>query len=317
MDKAERSLKKFWYDLQSTWTVLERINWLDPAFAVEKAYVCAVFSKAAYLKIPDFELADADKAKVIPCLTYQYLIREGRQIDVVEYLRTADFSNVFVEFNERVVVVGIVLQNVIIVAFRGTRPLYLSDWMTDFNSFKVEVTPDTNTVSFHKGFYLSISSIFESIGNHLQKKLQLRDMPVYVVGHSLGGAMAAILYALGGRTFYSRYMYEAVNRPVPSSHSSFTVGMPRYGDKRAVASLRNPYHCYNVLDVVPNLPFHILGFEDSQKEYMIRGGKLIQNSRRGGLSPWALFPRLHYARGIRHHLIERYIVNLKSIVGIR
>ena len=90
-------------------------------------------------------------------------------------------------------------------------------------------------------------------------------------------------------------------------HSSYTYGMPRYGNKAAVQLLDGPDHVINQNDLVPNVPPKWLGFSDPCKEHMLIKGQLLVNQPRS----FSWIGQFHLARGLRHHSIERYIRNLR------
>jgi hypothetical protein len=79
-----KSLERFRRELQRTWRVRGSIDWINPDYSAEKAYIMAIFSKVAYLVIPHYELAHHSLAKIIPCLTYHDLLASRRRL-IVEH----------------------------------------------------------------------------------------------------------------------------------------------------------------------------------------------------------------------------------------
>ena len=303
------SLNAFKRELRRIRPFLDTINWEDEALTSEKAYVAAVFSKIAYLAIPDFELRNHRLAKIIPCLTYRELIASGTRPELGQLLLEAEISNdVFVDTSTNYVAAVIIkAPSVIIIALRGTRPLYISDWMIDLHISKtlVSVGRKYDQVRLHSGFFLAITSCLEKVGNEVQARTADSPMPVYIVGHSLGGAMAAIAFALDGLPFGSRHRFGVDTTTILGAHSSYCYGMPRYGDDSATQHLRTPFHMYNSKDVVPTMPPRWLGFSNVPNEHWADGPthllhKVKSNQRNG----W---------RGVRHHMIERYIRHLGNI----
>jgi hypothetical protein len=137
---------------------------------------------------------------------------------------------------------------------------------------------------------------------------------VYVIGHSLGGAMAAITYALDGETFYTQHRYGMPLTLGTITDSSFTFGMPRYGDGRATV-LRSPFHVYDELDIVPGLPPKWIGFANVPTEYRLRKTNSLIRMSQDRQGPGWWLERAPKA-GISEHLIEEYITRLGATVGL-
>lgn len=318
----EKSLQRFRLECMRLWRVWPKVNWADYAFSSEKAYICAVFSKIAYLHIPLYEAKGDSIAKIIPCLTYQRLIAARQHTNIREFMQSSfdlPEENVRIVEDSHLIAVITKKQNpdVIIVALRGTRALYLSDWVIDLHFSPFHAYPDGKKVMFHKGFYLALTKALDRITLEVEKLRNGKDIPVYVTGHSLGGALAAILYALAGKTFLYRYLYETVGTPILETQSGYTFGMPRYGGKSAVYSLQNPFHIYNEKDIIPSVPPEWLGFATVPQEYALGlHGKLSHGMPRekGGVM-W-LASRAHSLRGVRYHSIERYIRRMGIVIGI-
>jgi hypothetical protein len=313
------SLDEFRSEISRIWPLLRTIKWGDPTFTPEKAYVTAVFSKIAYLHIPSFEVRYHPLAKIIPCLTYRELLALGTSLDARAFLRSLEFADQFVVERTHVVAVGVCTSKVIFVALRGTRPLYISDWMIDFKLTRTATHVDYNghhSVAFHSGFYLTITDCLDQIASEIQKRISYgaTPTPVYVVGHSLGGAMAAIAHALSQTTFYSHYNYGLKMMAMINTHSCFTFGMPRYGDSEATYNLRSPFHTYNDGDLIPGLPPRGLGFENAPLEYRaVEDGPVnMMPQDRQGFGWWLSRMPL---RGASNHLIESYITRLRKAAG--
>jgi hypothetical protein len=291
-------LRKFRKELIRASGVMRQVDWSAHDFCLKKAYVCAVFSKIAYLKIPKYEARDVSSVKIIPCLTYQRLIAQGAGgPDIQELLKAADFEirDVFDHVTNGMIVVGVVTRDVIIISIRGTRPIS-RDWLIDFDARKQKVSVGGNEVTFHKGFFVEL---FGSLGTVVEevKKRNSEKILVYVTGHSLGGALAAIMYALDGRNFYPTYPSGTTPEKIFNVGASYTFGMPRYGDKEAV-KLESPFHFYNRYDIVPHWP-PVRGFRCVPNQYLADVDSIASY-----FWPWPS------GRFLRHHLIEKYIQNL-------
>jgi hypothetical protein len=100
---------------------------------------------------------------------------------------------------------------VVVVAFRGTEPVNLINWLTDVDTAQQKVRLDEDApIDVHPGFYRNVRAIRYKLREALL--LALAGKPVdgdldtptdrapmealYLTGHSLGGAMAALLALL-------------------------------------------------------------------------------------------------------------------------
>lgn len=312
-----QSLNNFRHEFSRVLPLIRNIDWQTTIYTPEKACVTALIAKLAYLEIPAFEVRHHSLAKVIPCLTYQELITQGVPVSVVQFfLSFFDFSdtNAFVVTTQDVVAVGLITSAVIFVSLRGTRPLYISDWLVDFHATKTPVYVNEFATKFHTGFYLAISECLERIEAEIIERAGAESkIPIYVVGHSLGGALAGIAYALGGTTYYSKHRYGSDQHSRLTSHAGFTFGMPRYGDADATHYLRSPFHTYNAEDLVPKVPLRGMGFENVPVEYRAGPrGSLEMLAQSGQGIGWLLTKGL---RGMPNHFIERYIHRMCKAAG--
>lgn len=128
-----------------------------------------------------------------------------------------------------------------VVAFRGTKETI--DWWTNLDAKMVPVhgrTADSkNEVvgKVHRGFNDAVLSVLPQVEEHLKGH---EDLPVYVTGHSLGGALATLAtWYLSGEKLVACY----------------TFGAPRVGDSNLGDRYRTPiYRVVNGADPVPFVP---------------------------------------------------------------
>jgi predicted lipase len=200
----------------------------------------------------------------------------------------------------------------IIVAIRGTQKAM--DIVVDLRSYPYNASSGGESFRFHKGFYKCLSRSIEKLYNKLQTKLVVfPKTPVYVTGHSLGGAMAAILHALWGITPSGCTSHFSPNDIV--TNSAYTFGMPRYGNKKVVTGLANPYHLYNENDIIPSIPPKWLCFRNCNEEYQLDGNTCTQKPNR----PFTAYDRIHgaiFRRYLSNHSMVKYHTRICQFLNI-
>ena len=160
------------------------------------------------------------------------------------------------------------------------------------------------------GFFEAADGFFAPLGEKVDELVAKFETPppVYIVGHSLGGAMSGVVLGLSDLDVYHS---SGARRRFPNlfPHSSFTFGMPRYGDEAAIIALRTPIHCLSSTDVVPHVPTRAMGFQEVSTEYLLKpNGSLSKLLTRPDEGIVTAAKRLD----IRNHFIERYIERIGS-----
>lgn len=271
-------------------------SWKDEDFSVEKAYVAALYAELAYANVPQFELEQSKRVKIVPSMLYQYMIEGGQSVDVRGLILESGFSEntkFFTVSNRGAVAVGIKTNTTIFVAVRGTQKFY--DHVIDLRAKMIY--PYTGLrVGFHAGFFETIMELRWEIIKELRKWGE--NLPVILTGHSLGGAMAAILNSSNEfRDYWHPYW----------STSCFTLGMPRYGNNHATCMSRQPFHIYNTKDLVPRLPPKFLGYHSPQtRTYCIQTG-LVPD----------VFPDKQslFSYRISEHYIDKYLSGIRALLS--
>ncbi|MDA3799381.1 MAG: lipase family protein [Kiritimatiellae bacterium] len=133
--------------------------------------------------------------------------------------------------------------NVVIVAFRGTEMKSLSalhETATNLNAFPV---PFEGGGMVHKGFLNGLDEVWDG-ADGLQIFLNLLlaeapDRPLWITGHSLGGALASLCFAR-----------------IPQATGLYTYGAPRVGNRQFTKLFENSsaWRIENVRDPVPLVP---------------------------------------------------------------
>jgi triacylglycerol lipase len=130
----------------------------------------------------------------------------------------------------------------VIVAFRGTQPEMLRDWVSDAEAILVPGPAGL----VHKGFQAALGLVHRRVREAVGA-LQDRGQSLWVTGHSLGAALATL--------FAARLRFEE-DKPI---YGLYTFGQPRTGDRtfaRAFdADCRDlTFRFVNNSDVVPRVP---------------------------------------------------------------
>jgi hypothetical protein len=125
----------------------------------------------------------------------------------------------------------------ICLGFRGTEPTSMKDIKTDM---RANTVPCESGGMVHKGFNDAFAEIVIEIQETLNGE-NLKSKPLFITGHSLGGALATIaikhLKHKGGIA------------------SCYTFGSPRVGDEKWMENIKTPvYRLVNAADPVTMLP---------------------------------------------------------------
>ena len=131
-------------------------------------------------------------------------------------------------------------------AFRGTDEP--KDWLDNINAFSVEVLFG----SFHRGFWKSVEDVWDKINGEYEKLRTKKKRPLFITGHSLGGAMATIAAA--------RLIHE--DKPFISL---YTFGQPRSmaRDAARIFNVETAGRCHrfqNNEDIVTRIPARLMGY---------------------------------------------------------
>jgi len=342
------------------------IDWADSHACIRKAHICAIFSQWAYCEIPEWEFKRANgikmrRAKLFqPSGLFERLLTEQNRtksslrelLEIRREARDPEGQNriQYVTTIDHPLVQAVVLRmnEVIFVSYRGTVMSMqrfistISDLVSDIWYQKVSPVGGKPELAFHRGFYKAASETFESLSKAISDCCAnngIKKPLIYVTGHSLGGAMAAVLNASWNGSYVPSGL-EAY--PI---RSTYTFGMPRFGDVgtinelSVVEQLTNlkrrappnpfgpksnqaaatmpfvslfPYHLSNVGDSIPHLPMSYLGFEDSPKEWSSASGLRVGfDYKKCGDD--AAFSDLLKLRTLSDHEINRYLYNTRYL----
>lgn len=147
-----------------------------------------------------------------------------------------------------------------VLAFRGTDPITLPNWVTDVVVRLVEREHYDGRV--HLGF----SSVLKRTWGEVAHVLEAVDgKPIFLTGHSMGGALAVL----------SACRMAKVDRPPAAV---YTFGSPRIGDAAFCEGYSIPtYRIVNRLDIVPEMPLA------SVRKFLPKQARLIKGKLRDGI----------------------------------
>ena len=169
-----------------------------------------------------------------------------------------------------------------VLAFRGTQQV--KDWLTNLDAVTTPISSsDGETLgNVHRGFNQAFLSVRARIDELLDGD---EDLPLYITGHSLGGALATLA------TWYLKG---------DSLAACYTFGAPRVGDTGLMDRFRTPiYRIVNGVDPVPFVPPS--GRTVSFMKHSLRlVGTVIGPVER-------LADRLVRYQGYRHYGFQRYL----------
>jgi len=139
--------------------------------------------------------------------------------------------------------------DIIVVVFRGTEDLL--DWRTNMRVKLVELQ---GGVQVHRGFYAAYEPIKKALFDTVRRMLKTKTRPVYIAGHSLGGALAVMATA------------ELANDEEAEVRDSiaacYTFGCPKAGDRTFDQYVKVPlYRITNGVDLVPAVPPILSGYK--------------------------------------------------------
>ena len=288
-------------------------DWNDRAFSWRKAYICSVFSRLAYEVVPKFELKKSKRAKIIPCDGYQaHISRWESSADLPGEIQLDLETPVRIIVRRHVIVTITRINNVIFIALRGTT-LSFADVIADIDFRKIDFGWGFRAkMQVHHGFFDAVLECFDEVVENVKALTGGARVPLYVTGHSLGGAMAAVLNArLAEADYHPRFRPRIYG--IPDVTSCYSFGMPRFQDVTAKAILPQPYHIFNELDVIPTLPPTVLGFADAPNERCLNANSQLATLVEKGNLPFRIKSFKPSILGISDHRMERYLERLDAM----
>jgi predicted lipase len=147
----------------------------------------------------------------------------------------------------------------VVVAFRGTEAPTsiegLKDWLLT-DAMNLLIVPEGRLgtdlaaagvgARFHQGFVTAIGAIWDPVSAAVEAELKAKERPLWLTGHSLGGALALL----------AGWLFQRKMIPV---HQVYTFGAPMIGNEAASQAFDRElkgkiFRYVNVLDPIPKLP---------------------------------------------------------------
>lgn len=226
------------------------------AYSDRTAYVMAELSRLVYEKLPE----DVSVKTLVTQISEEIKKEAGEEVLKELIKRVAQFDDdssfvsntlknsgmslekVFSNDNTEAILVKISptdsFEGMLILAFRGTET-NLTDIKTDIK-VNLSPAPGKDGGRVHKGFM----EAFEKVQQNIQATLnddRYKSLPLYLTGHSLGGALAIIA---------TRYLGS------DSTGATYTFGGPRTADDNFFKIIKTPvYRVVHNADIVPRVPF--------------------------------------------------------------
>ena len=131
-------------------------------------------------------------------------------------------------------------------AFRGTNEL--ADWLDNINAFSTKALFG----QFHRGFWNSVEDVWSPLDARLRHCQAEKKRPVFITGHSLGGAMATVAAA--------RFIHD--DRPF---NGVYTFGQPRALTRETALIFNSEcgprfFRFHNNNDIVTRVPARLMGY---------------------------------------------------------
>ena len=223
-------------EVQEFWEILSKENWEDSTYTDPKALICSFFAEIAYKKIHNNEtIDDQGRSQLIPCSAFENALLKGESFQAEYTLQNFELPEPITILTDNSVSVVIRAANVLFIATRGT--IGFHDLLVDINAFRTTHNIEGTDYFFHSGFYTVALEILEKLSDYED---DIGDLPIYFVGHSLGGALSANMNNFWGC----------------NQKQAYTFGMPRYCNNAVFKGFPIPHSIINPEDVIPALPSH-------------------------------------------------------------
>lgn len=221
-----------------------------PSYSDRTSVIMACLSELVYLKF-NKPLLDKSKERLIKSVTD--LLDEKKAASIYKLLDLIAYDN---EEEEKKLKSELALLNLKLektfdkngtqamiissdkfyaLAFRGTETTSIKDIKTDLDAKQIKCETEGK---MHRGFYNAFNDVRVEIQKYIDENLE--DKPLFITGHSLGGALATVAT--------KKLKYEKMA-------ACYTYGSPRVGNEAWMLEIKSPvYRLVNSADPVTMLP---------------------------------------------------------------
>jgi len=223
------------------------------AYSDRTSWLMACFSELVYLRFNPL-FTNSKQKELITSYLVEFAEKENKSslltlLDIVGYDHEVETERLIAELtslNAKLVktfdsngtqAILICTEQFITLAFRGTESTSIKDIKTDA---KATTTKCDTSGNIHSGFKLAYEEVAMDIQSTLNQR-EFTNKPLFITGHSIGGALATIaakkLNHTGGIA------------------SCYTFGSPRVGDEDWISNIKTPlYRVVNASDCVTMMP---------------------------------------------------------------
>jgi hypothetical protein len=264
------------------------------SFDLTLAGALALIANLAYCTPGADEYERKNRAKVVPCNLFARILEEA-PFDFIALMASMDFPDVSIIRTKCFVAIVVPARDMILIGVRGTQFAY--DWLLN-----LRITKRGNQIGdrFHSGFYNEARKLFvllrEDLASRSRPNKGPRDPRLYLSGHSLGGAIAAILN----------------QRDMAPAAGCYTFGTPRICSGGYLPRISQPFAIRRELDLVPHLPPKSFGYADFDDQKRIDGSSYVSVSSLEYYLYLRWISSLAFNLFLDFHSIEQYV---REVIG--
>ncbi|MDP4006721.1 hypothetical protein [Methylobacterium sp. NEAU K] len=261
--------------------------------SVVRSAAAAIVSHLSYCVIDEEERRNVSRATIIPSFTFQLIMRNDLSIDIFSILRAMDFPDPIIVRTKNFVALGLLANSELFVGVRGTVGAY--DWLINLSCWpRASKILDLPTY-FHGGFLSEAEALVDVLRQEISTRRARVDKIIYA-GHSLGGAIAAILHQARS----------TVAEGSPIDGDSYIFGAPRTAWRFAGDFIAQPFAARRAEDVVPRVPPSLMGFE-SFRDQRDLSGEAYTDRGLIDLRPFLIWlDAMAFSKFIEGHSVENY-----------